>query len=73
MPKIDQRTIESLELALPSLEVQRSIVREADRKLTLIKSLHASLELAVRRISTLRSAILSSAFSGKLLQQEASA
>ncbi len=70
MPKIDQRTIEDLKFSLPSLECQTSIIREANRNLSLIKSVQVALELATKRGSVLRSSILASAFSGRLTSSQ---
>jgi type I restriction enzyme, S subunit len=72
MPKIDQQTIEDLSFVLPSLEIQVTIVEEAERGLTLLASLEVALELLAKRSSSLRSSILAAAFSGKLVPQDAS-
>jgi type I restriction enzyme, S subunit len=66
MPKISQQIIEDLEFPLPLPEAQASIVQGASRKLSLIASLQESLGFTERRSATLRSSILSAAFSGKL-------
>jgi type I restriction enzyme S subunit len=70
MPKIDQQAIEDLVFTLPSPEMQAAIVQEAERRLTLLGSLQEGLELAAKRSSSLRSSILTAAFSGQLASQD---
>jgi type I restriction enzyme, S subunit len=70
MPKIDQQAIEDLVFTLPSPEMQAAIVQEAERRLTLLGSLQGGLELVAKRSSSLRSSILTAAFSGQLASQD---
>ncbi len=44
MPKIDQQAIEDLMFTLPSIESQAATVQEAERRLTLLASLQATLD-----------------------------
>lgn len=55
-----------IEYPLPPLEEQAEIVKEAERKLSIINMLDGELDKGARRAERLRQSILSKAFSGKL-------
>jgi type I restriction enzyme S subunit len=70
MPKIDQGAIERLPFPLPPLEVQTAVVAGVEQSLTLLDDLDAQLAISGRRAASLRSSLLASAFSGKLVAQD---
>ncbi len=53
---------------LPPSEEQRAIIREIDRRLSIIREMEHEVEVNLKRAEHLRQAILKAAFSGKLLE-----
>ena len=71
MPKIDQATIEALEIPLPPIGIQEHIVNQTRVALDSTARLQGDLAVNDNRASRLRSSILAAAFSGKLVPQHA--
>jgi type I restriction enzyme S subunit len=65
-PKLPQKALNRLLIPTPPLEVQRSLVAYLERARTSYETTRDLLERTDRRINSLRSSILASAFSGKL-------
>jgi type I restriction enzyme, S subunit len=70
--KINQQSLGRIELPVPACDVQAKILRDADRELSRSHVLEAEIAKALARTSRLRSAILSTAFSGKLVPHDPS-
>jgi type I restriction enzyme S subunit len=70
MPKIDQATIEGFPLPVPPLDVQSRMVAEVRDELDRVTRVSQELDQARRRSLGLRSALLRTAFSGKLVPQD---
>lgn len=68
--KISQRDVESIDLPVPSLQVQEAIVAELDRRLSCADAIQSTIEADLRRADRLRQAILKRAFAGKLVPQD---
>lgn len=64
--------LRSLPVPLPSIDEQRSIVAEVERRLTIAGAMDAEIDRALRRSTALRRSILEQAFSGKLVAQDPS-
>lgn len=67
---ITQQNFRELEIALPSLEMQKKIIATVEHRLTIMDALEAYLATAMIRARQLRSSVLASAFSGKLVSQD---
>jgi type I restriction enzyme S subunit len=67
---INQKDVLNTPVPLPLLDEQIRIVSEVQRCLSLADSLRYSVEDALKRATTLRSAILKSAFTGKLVSKD---
>lgn len=61
-----------VEFPVPPLDVQRDIVQEVRRQLSLLSAFESELQLALKRSGTLRAAILAAAFRGELVAQDPS-
>ncbi len=72
MPKIDQGVVERLDLPVPRLEEQRSVIETVEQQLSLVDALAAAVDAALRRSAALRRAILARAFAGELVPQDPS-
>ncbi|WP_165781091.1 restriction endonuclease subunit S [Streptosporangium minutum] len=70
MPKIDQGTIERIELPTPPLDVQREFVEFVKAQQEGVSRLIGGLEGARSRSSQLRRSLLREAFAGRLLPQD---
>ena len=66
MRNIGQDRIRQITFALPSLDEQRAIVAEVERRLSVIDELEATVEANLKRADRLRQSILQDAFSGNL-------
>jgi type I restriction enzyme, S subunit len=62
--------VRSIQVVLPPLPVQHNIVEEVDRQLSALSALDHQVAIAETRGRVLRSAILATAFSGNLVQQD---
>jgi type I restriction enzyme S subunit len=58
--------IKSLEIPLPSLDEQRRIVAEVERRLSVVGEVESAVEAGLARSARLRQAVLRSAFEGRL-------
>ena len=72
MRNISQDKVKKIKLRVPTLDDQRRIAAELDRRLTLVAALAAGVERARHRGASLRRSILEHAFSGKFTQQNQS-
>jgi hypothetical protein len=70
MRNIGQENIRQIASALPSLEEQRAIVAEVERRLSVIVELEAGVEANLTRADRMRRSILTTAFSGRLAVSE---
>lgn len=59
-------TLKSFPIPRISIEEQRNIVLEVDRRLSILSTLEEETHVALRRAASLRASILQSAFSGKM-------
>jgi type I restriction enzyme S subunit len=71
LPHISGSGIQSFLMPIPPLKEQEQIVAEVERRLSVIEELEAATEANLTRADRLRQSILSQAFSGRLLGQEA--
>jgi type I restriction enzyme S subunit len=71
MPKIDQAAIEGFTFPLPSVGSQAEILKWTDIEVSQIAMLEGSLATTSLHCTRLRSSTLAAAFSGNLLQQDA--
>jgi type I restriction enzyme S subunit len=62
--------LRSLEVPLPPIDRQRSIVQEVEHRLASAGAVEAEVSRGLRRSSTLRKAILARAFRGELVAQD---
>jgi type I restriction enzyme S subunit len=67
---INLAVLRALEIPYPDLSYQALVVEEYDRQMSLITSLDATIDAAVRQSARLYSSILATAFSGKLSSQD---
>ena len=70
--RISQRAFENLPIPVPSLEVQRAIVKQATEFSDQADVARKALDSSVRRSSALRRSVLAAAFSGDLVPQDPS-
>lgn len=70
MPKVSQGTVEAVEIPLPSLDGQWSIVDRFRGRAAVAERLAAEVGRSVERARVLRRSILAAAFSGKLVPQD---
>jgi type I restriction enzyme, S subunit len=70
VPHINVRDAKALRIPLPELAVQRAVVAEADRIGSVLNAVECAVELIAARSSSLRSSVLSAAFSGRLVSQD---
>ena len=64
------QSVAELPVPVPPMSEQKRIVAEAGRLMSIVDALEAALSEQLRRVAALRSAILVSAFSGKLVPQD---
>jgi type I restriction enzyme, S subunit len=64
------RQIEGVALPLPPLPEQHRIVAEADRRLSVLDALDATIDANLARCARLRQSILQRAFEGRLVPSE---
>lgn len=69
-PNLNLGIIRSTAIPLPSLEEQRVIVDEVERRLSVVKNTYKSIKADLKRAERLRQSILRQAFSGKLVLQD---
>ncbi len=69
MPKIDQETVESAAVSLPSIAEQEAIVEAVEDQLSIVDHLETDLDAKLKNAQALRQSILRHAFSGKLAPQ----
>lgn len=62
--------VQALPVPLPSLAEQEEIVREVERRLSILQEVEAEVEANLKRAARLRQAILKRAFEGKLVPQD---
>jgi type I restriction enzyme S subunit len=70
MPKINQQTVMSAPIVLPSLEEQEEIVREIDKLFSLADSIEARYTAARTQAHRLAPRLLAKAFRGELVPQD---
>lgn len=70
MPKINQRTVMSAPVYLPSLQEQAEIVRQVEQLFAFADQLEAKVAAAKNRIDHLTQSILAKAFRGELVPQD---
>jgi len=70
MPKIDQGTIEQLQIPLPPLNEQYYIIDEFERRMSISDNLEAAIDNDISRTKRLRQSVLKTAFEGKLVPQD---
>ncbi len=68
-PALNKTRVQEIPLPLPSLEEQRRIVAEVERRLSVVQQAEATVEASLARAERLRQSILKQAFSGKLVPQ----
>jgi type I restriction enzyme S subunit len=71
-PALNKTKVQNLPLALPPSEEQEEIVREIERRLSILQEVEAQIEADLKRASQLRQSILERAFEGKLVPQDPS-
>ena len=60
----------AMELPLPSISIQREIVAETERKISILSEIEREFDTNLRRADRLRQSILKQAFSGQLVPQD---
>ena len=68
--KVSQADLKSIATPLPSLEEQRFIVEEVERRLSVVDKLEATVKANLKHADALRQSILKRAFSGELVPQD---
>ena len=68
--KISQRDIEAFIVPLPPAAEQVEIIREVERRLSVVDEIETQVEANLKRASRLRQSILKRAFEGKLVPQD---
>jgi type I restriction enzyme, S subunit len=71
-PGINGQILKAAPVSLPPFAEQKEIVSEAERRLSVIEELEASVEANSKRVNRLRQSVLSRAFKGKLVPQSSS-
>jgi type I restriction enzyme S subunit len=61
------RDLKIMEFALPPMKVQRRIVAEVERRLSVAEEAESTVEMGLKRAARLRQSILKAAFEGKLV------
>ncbi len=69
-PALNSKRVKAISLPLPPIETQKLIVAEIERRETILAATLSVLDRMASRSAALRSSILSSAFSGKLVAQD---
>lgn len=72
-PRLNLTEMKSIELPVPSIQVQRAVVAEVERRLAVAERTSESLTLQLARAARLRQAILRAAFSGALVPASSTA
>lgn len=62
--KLTKAALMAAPITVPTLEVQRYVISEADRRLSVMRQVHVEVEANLQRAATLRQSVLSTAFSG---------
>jgi restriction endonuclease S subunit/predicted ATPase len=70
MPKINQQTVLSVPVRIPSIDEQEEIVRRAETLFTYADRLEARYQKALAQVERLTPALLSKAFRGELVPQD---
>jgi type I restriction enzyme S subunit len=68
-PALNKGRVESMTIPLPPLAEQRRIVKEVERRLSVVDALEDAVEANLTRAERLRQAILKTAFEGRLVDQ----
>lgn len=68
--KINQQHLSRFAIPIPPLKDQERIVRDVERRLSVVEGLQLSLDIACRRAERLRQSILKEAFAGRLVPQD---
>ena len=63
-PFVNQRMLNEVQVPLPSLDEQHSIVAEVDRRFSIVRSVEVEADANVKRAQALREAVLARAFGG---------
>jgi len=66
LPHISAKDITSFQFPLPSLDEQRRIVAEVERRLSVVREVESAVEVGLVRAARLRQSVLRSAFEGRL-------
>ena len=67
---VNTASVRSLPIAIPTIEVQREIVREANRHISALNRISTEISDAKKRSDNLRRSLLAEAFAGRLVQQD---
>lgn len=70
--RISRKNLSTIPIALPPLEDQKQIVAVIEERFSRINAAKASLERCLQRCGILRRAVLATAFSGRLVEQDPS-
>lgn len=70
--RISRKNLSTISIALPPLEDQKQIVAVIEERFSRINAAKASLERCLQRCGILRRAVLATAFSGRLVEQDPS-
>lgn len=62
--KLTKAALMAAPITVPTLEVQRYVISEADRRLSVMRQVHVEVEANLQRAAALRQSVLSTAFSG---------
>ena len=68
--KVNQRTLSTIALPVPSIRLQAQTVAEAERRLSLADAVERTVTAGLAKAKRLRQAILKRAFEGKLVPQD---
>jgi len=71
-PRLNLREVRQLSLPIPTVEVQRNIVADFERQISITDAMATEIDRALLRSAALRRSILAEGFAGKLVPQNAS-
>lgn len=69
-PNISQTILRAFPIPLPSIDEQKRVVDEIDRRLSILDSMEATVTAGLARAERLRQSILREAFAGRLVPQD---